>query len=137
MLDNPLIFNPFANPTETTTYEVLARNAAGCEALALVTVTVVQLACEEPFIFIPNAFTPNGDGVNDVFFIRGNNFDELYLAIFNRWGQRIFESNSADIGWDGTFDGAPLPPDVYGYYAEVRCFDGRIFVKKGNLTLIR
>ncbi len=136
-LDNTLIFNPIASPIQTTTYEVLARNAEGCEALAVVTVTVVQLACEEPFIFIPNAFTPNGDGVNDVFFIRGNNFDELYLAIFNRWGQRIFESNSADIGWDGTFDGAPLPPDVYGYYAEVRCFDGRIFVKKGNLTLIR
>lgn len=136
-LDNPLIFDPVADLTQTTTYEVLARNAAGCEALAFVTVTVVQLACEEPFVFTPNAFTPNGDGVNDVFMVRGQNVDELYLAIFNRWGQRIFESNSPAIGWDGTFDGAPLPPDVYGYYAEMRCFDGSIFVKKGNLTLIR
>lgn len=136
-LDNPLIFNPIANPTETTTYQVQVQNAEGCEALAFVTVTVVTLACEEPFVFIPNAFTPNNDGVNDVFFVRGKNFDELYIAIFNRWGQRVFESNSPDIGWDGTFHGDQLPPDVYGYYAEVRCLDGTIFVKKGNLALIR
>ncbi len=131
------VFNPVASLTETTTYQVVARNAAGCTKSAFVTIVVVDLPCEEPYIFIPNAFSPNGDGVNDVFTIRGNHFDDMYLAVFNRWGQRVFESRSPQIGWDGIFENTPLPPDVYGYYAEVRCLNGRIFFKKGNLTLIR
>jgi gliding motility-associated-like protein len=131
------LFNPVASPEETTTYQVIASNPAGCTATAFVTVNVVNLLCEEPFIFIPNAFTPNGDGVNDRFRVRGNNIDAVYLAIFNRWGQRVFESRDPGAAWDGTFKGEQLPPDVYGYYALVQCFDGSTFEREGNLTLIR
>ncbi|MFN7117637.1 MAG: gliding motility-associated C-terminal domain-containing protein [Saprospiraceae bacterium] len=131
------IFNPLASPTATTTYEVSVQNEAGCEAVASRTIVVVNLACEEPYIFIPSAFSPNNDGVNDVFRVRGNHVDQVYLAVYNRWGQRVFESTAREQGWDGTFRGEALPPDVYGYYAEIRCFGGGIFVKKGNCTLIR
>jgi len=131
------IFNPIASPEETTTYQVIASNEGGCAAETSVTVNVVNLLCEAPFIFIPNAFTPNGDGVNDTFHVRGNNIDEVYLAVFNRWGQRVFESRDPEAAWDGTFKGEQLPPDVYGVYVLVTCFDGSTFQREGNLTLIR
>lgn len=131
------IFNPVTSPLNTTTYKLKVRNESGCEAVASRTIVVVNLACEDPYIFIPSAFSPNGDGVNDVFRVRGNTIEQFYLAVYNRWGQRVFESNASVQGWDGTFHGEKLPPDVYGYYAEIRCFDGGIFVKKGNCTLIR
>lgn len=131
------IFNPLANPTETTVYQLFVQNEDGCTKETMVTVNVVNLLCEVPFVFIPNTFTPNGDGVNDVFRVRGNNFDEVYLTVFNRWGQRVFETRSLDQGWDGTFNGEPALPDVYGFYAFVQCFDGSTFQQEGNLTLIR
>jgi len=131
------IHNPLASPATTTTYEVLVRNVDGCAATAFVTVNVVNLLCELPFVFLPNAFTPNGDGVNDTFHVRGNNIDEVYLAVFNRWGQRVFQSRSLAEPWDGTFRGEQLPPDVYGVYVLVTCFDGSTFQREGNLTLIR
>jgi len=137
VLNHPTFYNPIATITQTTTFQVRVQNTEGCEKIATRTVTVVNLACEEPYIFIPTAFSPNGDGLNDVFRVRGNNFDQVYLAVYNRWGQRVFESTSVQTGWDGTFQGESLPPDVYGYYAEVRCFDGTVFRKKGNCTLVR
>ncbi|MBK7873302.1 MAG: gliding motility-associated C-terminal domain-containing protein [Saprospiraceae bacterium] len=136
-LNNSDIYNPIASLNITTTYQVTTRTADGCLKNALVTVVVMNGLCEEPFIFIPNAFTPNADGVNDVFRVRGNHIEEFYLAIYNRWGQRVFESRAPEDAWDGTFNGEQLPPDVYGYYVELRCFDESSFVKKGNLTLIR
>ncbi|HMO41568.1 MAG TPA: gliding motility-associated C-terminal domain-containing protein [Saprospiraceae bacterium] len=136
-LNLPDIFNPEASPTVTTTYQVLVRNEAGCTATASAQVVVINLACEDPFVFIPDAFTPNGDGVNDVFSVRGRNIDELYFAVYNRWGQLVFETRTLSRGWDGSYRGQELPPDVYGYYAEVRCFDGSIFRQRGNVTLIR
>lgn len=131
------IFNPIASPITTTSYNVKVQNEEGCERVASRTVVVIERPCEEPYVFIPSAFTPNGDGTNDIFRVRGNNVEQVYLAVYNRWGQRVFESHSINETWDGTFKGEALPPDVYGYYAEIRCFDGGIFIKKGNCTLIR
>ena len=93
--------------------------------------------CEEPYIFIPNAFTPNGDGSNDVLAVRGLGIQDLYLTIFDRWGERVFETRSQDDTWDGTFKGEKLPPDVYGFYLELTCWNGETFRKKGNITLLR
>lgn len=87
--------------------------------------------------FVPNAFTPDGDGLNEVLFVRGAAIDEVFFAIYNRWGEKVFESTSKTQGWDGTFKGKMLTPDVYGYYVEVRCFNGETYFKKGNVTLIR
>jgi gliding motility-associated-like protein len=96
-----------------------------------------QFECELPYIFIPNAFTPNNDGNNDEFFVRANSITEVYLAVYNRWGQKVFETNNLNQGWDGTFNGMPLEPDVFGYYLEIECFNGFKQFKKGNVALIR
>lgn len=68
-----------------------------------------------PLFFIPNAFTPDGDGLNEVFKVEGVGLNEFQLYIFNRWGQLIFESKDPEVGWDGTFKGNPVQVDVYVY----------------------
>ncbi|MBR9923157.1 MAG: T9SS type B sorting domain-containing protein [Bacteroidetes bacterium] len=136
-LDNPFVFNPVAFPTETTTYTVFVEGDNGCISSREVEVVVIDPSCTEPFVFVPSGFTPNGDGNNDGFYVRGNNIDEVYIAVYNRWGQKLFETNDKDIGWDGTFKGRELPPDTYGYYLEAKCYNGDTYFKKGNITLIR
>jgi gliding motility-associated-like protein len=135
-LDRDDIANPVARPSETTTYSVRV-SKDGCETTLSVTVTVEDFLCGFPYIFVPNAFTPNGDGVNDVLFVRGRNITSMRLIIYNRWGQKVFETTSQEVGWDGTFRGRPLPPDVYAYYLEVVCGDGETYTTKGNVTLLR
>ncbi len=86
-------------------------------------------------VFIPTAFTPNGDGTNDVFYIRGN-VNLIVFKIYNRWGQNIFTSRDINDGWDGTFMGEPAPMEVYVYFAIVE-ERGEMKRYKGNITLIR
>lgn len=136
-LSGNTIFNPVATPLETTTYKVIIRDLNGCINAALVTIVVLDPICREPNIFVPNGFTPNGDGLNDVLYVRGNAIEEMFFAIYDRWGEKVFESRSPNIGWDGTFRGKQLAPDVYGYYLEVNCINGERFFKKGNITLLR
>lgn len=136
-LDNSMVFNPVASPEETTIYTITVEGLAGCNSSASVTVTVLDLACEEPNIFIPSGFSPNGDGFNDIFYVRGANIDEVHLMVYNRWGEKIFESFDLDFGWDGTYKGERLTPDSYAYYVEALCFGGETFVKKGSITLLR
>ncbi|MEM6378566.1 MAG: gliding motility-associated C-terminal domain-containing protein, partial [Bacteroidota bacterium] len=82
-------------------------------------------------------FTPNNDGNNDVLFVRSNIIDTMHFIIYNRWGQEVFDSRDINIGWDGTFRGRDLPPDVYGYFLEVTCIDGGTLTIQGNVTLLR
>ena len=91
-----------------------------------------------PFIFFPNAFTPNNDGFNDVVYLRAAfAVDEVFFMIYTRWGEKVFESNSLDDGWDGRFKNEELGSDVYAYYLRVRCEDGEEYTEKGNITLLR
>lgn len=136
-LDDPTIHNPIAMPDQTTTYTVIVTDEGNCQAAREVTVVVINPDCDEPFIFLPTAFTPNGDGQNDVLFVRSNIVDTVELAIYNRWGQRVFTTTDKNIGWDGTFKGELQTPDVYGYYLKAKCFNGQEFFKKGNVTLLR
>ncbi|MCB0640653.1 MAG: PKD domain-containing protein [Phaeodactylibacter sp.] len=136
-LSDNTIFNPIASPEETTTYTVTVEGIAGCTSTRTVTVVVINPDCEEPFIFVPTGFTPNDDGINDVLYVRGNNIDELYFTVYNRWGQKLFETEDVNVGWDGTYKGERLPPDVYGYYIRAKCYNSEEFFKKGNITLIR
>ncbi len=137
-LNDPTIENPVATPLETTTYEVVVTDEdSGCAVASAVTITVVRPACEEPYVFFPNAFTPNGDGHNDVLYLRGTDVTDVYFIIYNRWGEKMFESNAQNEGWDGTFGGKELGADVYGYYLKVRCGNGEEFIKKGNVTILR
>ncbi len=88
-------------------------------------------------VYIPNAFTPNNDGNNDIFLIYGEDIKTLDLKIFNRWGEEVFKTNSQFIGWDGTFKGLLQNPGVYVYEANITFLDNTQTLKKGAITLIR
>ncbi len=88
-------------------------------------------------LFLPNAFSPNGDGMNDIFIIRGNNIASAYLAVYNRWGEKVFETTDQSTGWDGTFRGKSCNVAVYAYYLRATMKDGKELVQKGNVSLIR
>lgn len=130
-------FSFTANPNETTLYIVEIETSDGCINIAEVLVVVLNPICEEPALFIPNAFSPNGDGNNDLFRIRSRYIDEIYLVVYDRWGERIFETRDPEQGWDGRYQGQLLSPDVYAFYLEVRCIGGAEFIRKGNVTLLR
>ena len=136
-LDNLFVHDPIASPEVTTTYTVVVSNDEECQGSREITVVVLDPNCNEPFIFIPTAFSPNDDGVNDVLFVRSNIIESMSMVVFNRWGQQVFQTDSQDFGWDGIFDGQRLSPDVYGFYITARCFNGQEFTKKGNITLLR
>ena len=130
------IYNPVVTPSGTTTYCVTVTDEHGCTGTACITVGVPELMCNEDAIFLPNAFTPNGDGENDVLYVRSNFVTSMELNIYNRWGQKVFTSKDISIGWDGTFNGQELQPDVFGYYLDVGCPDGQKYFEKGNITLL-
>jgi len=136
-LDQLDIADPIASPVETTTYVLDIRDQNGCLNQAFITIVVFNPACLPPFIYVPNAFTPNGDGRNDLFKVFGDPIDEMELIIYDRWGEKVFESKQKEDGWDGSFRGKALAPDVYAYYVRVRCFNGQEYITKGNVTLIR
>ncbi len=136
-LSNDRIYNPIATPNGTIEYHLLVTDQWGCEFRTSVLITVIEVICDDPHIFVPNAFTPNGDGVNDVLYVYSLFADEIYFAIYNRWGEKVFETTDLQRGWDGTYKGREVDPGVFDYYLQVRCFNQQKFRKKGNITLIR
>ncbi|MBP7185078.1 MAG: gliding motility-associated C-terminal domain-containing protein, partial [Saprospiraceae bacterium] len=136
-LSNSQIANPVATPTETTTYNVFVTNSAGCIETSSVTVFVFNGLCEEPYIFVPNVFTPNDDSKNDILYVRGSAITSMTFMIYDRWGEKVFESKNISDGWDGKYKGKTLAPDVYGYYLKATCFEGNEFEKKGNITILK
>jgi gliding motility-associated-like protein len=127
-------------PKETTEYTIEARNPGGCKTRDRVTVFII---CNGVNVFIPNTFTPNGDGVNDVFYPRGSGLFRIKtFRIFNRWGELIFDKsnmtpNDAAAGWNGTYKGAKLNPDVYVYTADIICENNTVLTLRGNIALIQ
>jgi gliding motility-associated-like protein len=136
-LDNPNIRDPLATPRDTTVFTVTITTENGCKFEDTVRVNVDRPACEPPFVFLPNAFSPNGDGSNDVLFVRGEFVDRVELMIYNRWGEKVFETRDQSIGWDGTFNGKELEPGVFGYYLFVTCEGGGEHQQQGSINLIR
>ena len=128
------VFNPMAMPDKTTTYTVTVTDELGCTATASVTVKVIS--CEES-VFVPNAFSPNGDSKNDEFRVRSNFVNDIEIVIYNRWGQQMFKASDAESGWDGSFDGTKLGPDVYGYCVIFTCPDNKKYTKLGNVSIIK
>lgn len=88
-------------------------------------------------VFIPNTFTPNGNGHDDVFKVYSNVIKSMHLMVFNQWGIKIFETNEVTAGWDGTYKGKPQPVGVYVYVASIRLTNNSTIVKKGSFNLIR
>ncbi len=139
-LNNNKIKNPIATPDQTTLYEVIIYDSLGCKNIDTVRVFVKEVICGDPFIFVPNAFTPNGDGINDYFMVKfpPTLVTDLYFAVYNRWGEILFETNDINsIGWDGTYNGQELGMDVFVFMLEAWCLDGQKYEEKGNVTLIR
>jgi len=107
----------------------------GCEGTARnYKITVKPL---DKDVFVPNVFSPNGDGKNDKLFAYGNYVDKLEMRIFNQWGEQIILINSLNQGWDGTHRGKPQPVGVYVYVLKAIMNDGRTVQKKGSITLLR
>jgi gliding motility-associated-like protein len=136
-LNNKTIANPIAKPISDTWYEVKTSDSLGCSYSKKVFVKVFSNSCAEPNIFVPNGFTPNNDNVNDVLYVNGNYIETISLKIYDRWGEKIFESDNKSFGWDGTFKGSNADAGVYGYIVNATCKDGKTFFKKGNITLVR
>ncbi|MGQ9846120.1 MAG: DUF7948 domain-containing protein [Bacteroidales bacterium] len=136
-LSSGYVQNPIASPDSTTAYIVQITDAYGCTNIDTVVVTVLDVICAEPYIYVPNAFTPNDDGINDILYVHADMATDLYFAIYDRWGEKIFETTDASKGWDGKYKGKPLDPAVFVYYLKVTCLNRLQFEKKGNITLIR
>jgi gliding motility-associated-like protein len=131
---------PTANPQYTTKYTVEIADRYGCKNAGDITVVVV---CGKENITIPNTFSPNGDGRNEMFYPKGTGLFRIKsMRIFNRWGEIVFEkneftANDASAGWNGTFKGRPASPDTYIYTMEILCENNTIVPVKGNVTLLR
>ena len=110
-----------------------AFNIAGCADTACKQVSAVVV----PAVDVPNAFTPQSGDVNNKIFVKGFGISKMRFIIWNRWGQKVFETNDKNIGWEGKFNGALQPMDVYAYTLDVEFFDGKKVTKKGDITLIR
>ena len=123
---------------ETTfTVEISDPVVSKCFRKDSVSIFFIDSKCEDPYIYVPNAFTPNGDGENDVLFVRGRNITDLYFAVFNRWGEKVFETNNQSNGWDGSFRNRSSDPAVFDFYIKYKCGAGIEYFQKGNITLIR
>ena len=132
--------SPIASPYGTTTYTVTVATDFGCKAKDDVTIFVL---CDEGQLFIPNTFSPNGDGDNDVFYPRGIGLRSIRsFRVYNRWGELVYERqgiqlNDAVTAWDGTYKGNKLSPDVFVYVLEGVCEGGEIMTWKGDISLVR
>jgi gliding motility-associated-like protein len=122
------------------TYRVVVFNEGGCRSEETLVVTVT---CNEGNVYVPNTFSPNNDGMNDVFFPRGKGVNMAKsIRIFNRWGGIVFQRqnfsvNDAAAGWNGMYNNQLAPADVYVYELEVICENNQVINHKGNITLLR
>ncbi len=140
LYNNAIIFNPTAIVNEDATFSLTIVDFRGCVNTWSEPVDCIPNACAEPFIFIPNAFSPNDDGENDRLYVRALDIiEEMELIIYNRWGEEVFKATNQSQFWDGTFrdTGEQLSPDVFGFYLKVKCFNGEEYTKKGNITIVR
>ena len=133
--------NPVAMPTQNTVYTLtITDSVSGCSATDAVLIRVSS----ERELFLPNIFSPNGDGTNDYFTIFGGDDVNaiLRMAIYDRWGNMVYEGANIPVndplyGWNGTYKGKPVPADVYVFMAEVAFVDGHVEMVKGDVTVVR
>lgn len=133
-------YEPWVKPLETTTYQIVVVDEEGCTDVDDIQVRVRK----DRLVYIPNIFTPNGDGRNDILMIHGGKgvSEVKSFLMFNRWGEVLheaydFQPNDPEYGWDGSFKDEQLNPGVFVYFAEVEFEDGRVEIYKGDVTLMR
>jgi len=125
--------NPIATPSQSGWYYVTATNQNGCSSIDSVYIEVDPTTN----IYVPNIFSPNDDGNNDVYKVRGKGIEIFHLAIYNRWGQLVFESNDINDGWNGNKGNQILNQGVFVYKLNVTFRGGKEFNQTGNITLVR
>jgi gliding motility-associated-like protein len=135
-LSDSLISAPVTGPADTVTYFITGKDINGCVNQASIFLDFKKIG-ENKFAF-PNAFSPNGDGINDCFGINklGNIMPNGILRVYNRWGELVFQSSSSVKCWDGTFKGKPVDIGTYVYYLQGDTICGPMF-KKGTVTVVR
>jgi gliding motility-associated-like protein len=117
----------------TYTVCLTVRNDYGC----------IDTACKQvrglvvPLVDVPSGFSPNGDGVNDMVYVKGYGIQKMTFRIYNRWGEKVFESTEQSKGWDGRYKGEIQEMEVYGYTLKVEFFDGTKDARSGNITLLK
>ncbi len=127
------ILNPVASPVATTTYTLRITTAGGCTNTDNVLVTVIPY-CIKPL----NAFSPNGDGINDKWFVtNGNCTKNIKAMVFNRYGTKVYESNDYKNTWDGTYKGKALPDATYYYTLQFTLLNDAVISSKGDVTILR
>ena len=132
--------SPVANVKRNITYALYARDIYGCVASDSLR---IESFCEQSQVFVPNAFTPDGDGLNDIMMVRGKGIMTInFFRVFNRWGELVFERynfapNDPKNGWDGRIRGVKAPPDVFVYIVEAVCENGANYQFKGNISIIK
>jgi gliding motility-associated-like protein len=131
--------NPVLTVSNNITYTLSVVNRYGCKAVDSLNVVTF---CKNSQVFVANAFTPDGDGVNDLLIVRGIGIRVKSFRVFNRWGNLVFEklafeANDPKFGWDGKVRGVPAAPDVYVFLAEVVCDNGTVYLHKGNTTILK
>jgi gliding motility-associated-like protein len=124
--------NPVANPTQNTLYTVTVKATDGCEDTAQTNIIVRRTN-----VYIPSAFTPNNDGVNDVAEVFAINPKSFSFKIYNRWGELVFESYDVSNKWNGTFKGEDCPQDNYSYILDVTMQNDKTYHKQGGILLLR
>ena len=122
---------PVASPEHTTAYTVELTDASGCKATASVIVFV------NGSLFVPNTFTPDGDGLNDSFTALATEIAEFRLLVFNRWGEEIYASTDLRMSWDGTYNGTASPIDTYVWRIDLKELNGKKRTVFGHVNLVR
>lgn len=133
--------SPVARPLETSVYQLTVRDTNGCKADALLRIIVDR----RRHIYVPSAFSPNGDGINDLLliYVRPETVRQVKrFEVYNRWGESVYSAanfapNDPVHGWDGQFRGQSLQPAVFAYYAEVEFIDGAVEIVRGDVTLVK
>ncbi|MEA3446003.1 MAG: gliding motility-associated C-terminal domain-containing protein, partial [Bacteroidota bacterium] len=134
----PTCYNPGFMPMYSTTF-YLTMNAYAGDNLCFTSYDTLHLTVDWKFsVDVPDLFTPNGDGNNDVIKAKGWGIKELLeFRIYNRWGEEVFFTNDISQGWDGIYKGQAQPIDSYTYIAKVLTFEDKILSKAGVFTLVR
>ncbi|MCO5280249.1 MAG: PKD domain-containing protein [Chitinophagales bacterium] len=125
--------NPVANPYNDIVYTVYATTEKGCYDSAFTEIIVEHT----PVVYVPNLFTPNGDGLNDVAMVYANNVRDLNFLIFNRWGEKVYEGHNITEGWNGIYANKLQNPETYVYVVTITFLDNKTVTKTGSVTLVK
>ncbi len=117
-------------------YTVIVTDSSGCSMADTISIVDLEIDCDF-FVYLPNAFTPNGDGNNDVFLVRGKGIETLSVSIYNRWGNKVFETEDEIRGWDGTYKGSEQNSGVFVFIVQGTFVNGKAFKESGDVELIR